>query len=106
MFWLFRVIAKDAQIVRAASRRARASDQSAGPNAWAACRPPRTEATKDPSSASPGAMTTSWVPTRTVWVVIVEFSAAMWSRFDRRQQSWEGTPVQPKLEHGHTQTAT
>src|SRR5579862_3670383 len=69
-FWLFRVIEKDSQIVRAASRRARGSDQSAGPNVWAACRPPRTDATKDPSSASAGVITTSCVPTRTVWGII------------------------------------
>ena len=57
--WLFRVIEKDSQIVRAASRRTRGSDQSAGPKVWAACLPPRTDATKEPSSASVGVITTS-----------------------------------------------
>src|SRR5688500_5996280 len=72
MCWLFRVMENDSQMVRAASRRTRGSDQSAGPNVCAGCRPPRTEATNDPSSASAGVITTSRVPIRTDWVVIVE----------------------------------
>ena len=58
-FWLFRVMVNDSQIVRAASSRARGSVQSAVSYVCSGCRPPRTEATKHPSSASPDVITTS-----------------------------------------------